>query len=547
VSELLWQTVPTPFTQAGDSLRVPLPPGLAAGDTVAVTVFYEGRPERHGPLWAGLLLRDRENGEPAVGNVNQPHSSHSWFPCKDHPADKATLTMSITAPDDLTVAAVGRLIGVDDLGGGRRTWRWRSDHPVAPYLVGIAASDFDSWSEDCDGVLLDFHAFGEHRERAEVAFGPTCEMLLWLEDLIGPYPFADEKYAQAEMVWGGAMENQTITAYGQAAISLPDSVAHLVTVHELAHHWFGNSLTPGVWRDIWLNEGFARYVELLWREHDRGRASYYRYLQRLRPDDLFVGDGLLGDPDPLITGLIYDKGAWVLHMLRLHLGDPAFFGFLHTYATNPDLVYGHTDRETMIAVASEAAGEDLSTFFAPWLDTEAVPELVAHWQGKRVEVVQLQGEPFFPLTVPVRVHAGEEVVEHLLRLDAVTTAFTVTTTADIDWVVVDPDLLLLRRTTSTIAPGILAAQPRPNPAILSTHLDYWLTDAEQVTATVFDARGRLISREDLGPQPRNADSEPHLWSWHGRDDAGRRAPAGVYWLELRTTQDRTVRKVTLLR
>jgi aminopeptidase N len=554
VSEMRWFNQLAPFTQEGDSLLMPLPPGSAAGDTAEVTVVYAGTPPRHGVFLAGLLLRQRDgDAGPTVGNVNQPYSSHSWFPCKDHPHDKATLSLTVTAPDTLTVAATGRLLGTENLPGGRRSWRWRTEHPVATYLVGLMASDYVTWQEDCGGIPLAYHAFAEHLPQAQVAYGPTCAMMTWLQELLGPYPFADEKYAQAEFQWFGAMENQTVTAYGQVAILAPDSTAHAVTVHELAHHWLGNSLTPRRWQDIWLNEGFARYVELLWYEHTRGAGSYRHHLHRLRPDDLFVGDGLLGDPDPVLpSALVYDKGAWVVHLLRLHLGDAVFFRFLRDYASDPGLVYGLTDRETMIAAASRAAGRDLTAFFAPWLDTEAVPELGLRWRpvgrGRTlVEVVQQQGTPFFPLTVPVRVHARGEVVDLTLRMDDLLAGTEVLTSAAVDSVILDPEDLLLKRTAATPAPRLLAAQPRPNPAVGVTRLAFWLAGADRVSAEVYDLRGRLVYRADLGAYTATGEDDPHVWTWSGEDAAGRRVAAGVYWLILQTRDDRTARKVTLLR
>jgi len=551
-SEVRWDDAAAPFVQAGDSLRVAVPAGAAAGDTVTVTVRYAGHPPRHGPFSAGLLTRLHGDGKPTVGNVSEPYSSHSWFPCKDHPADKATLRLAVTAPDTLTVVANGHLVGTETPAAGRRTWRWASDYPLAPYLVGLAVSDFAVWDEDCDGVLLQYLVFPEDRAVTEAAFAPTCAMMRWLADLCGPYPFPDDKYAQAEFIWIGAMENQTATVIGQTAFLQGERNAQLVVVHELAHQWFGNSLTPRHWRDIWLNEGFARYVELLWLEHTEGPQAYRDHLQGLRPDDLFQGDGLLGDPDPVLQTLVYNKGAWVLHLLRLYLGDPAFFGFLRDYPGDPDLQYAHTDRAAVTAALSRAAGRDMAPFLAPWLDTEAVPELGVRWRaigGERtlIEVVQHQSEPFFPLAVPVRVHAGPATRDLLLRMDDLLASAEIATTAPVDSVVLDPDGLLLNRTAATPPPRLLAAQPRPNPASGATVLAYWLAGADRVAAAVYDARGRLVRRLDLGAQPATTDDAPRLWVWDGRDGSGRRAAAGVYWLELRTREDRTVRKVTLLR
>jgi len=556
VGEVARDGEPVAFTHTGDSLRVALPDPPAPGAVHTVIISWSGTPPRHGPLFAGLLSRQQPDG-PSVGNVSQPYSTHSWLPCKDHPADKSTLAMTVTAPDTLTVAATGRLLDTEDLDGGRRRWRFATDHPVAPYLIGLLASPFVTWHEDCGGLPLEYHAFAAHAVDADSAYAATCEMVVLFEGLFGPYPFRDEKYAQAEFVWGGAMENQTVSAMGQATLLLPTRGARLVVAHELAHHWFGNSLTPRTWRDIWLNEGFARYCEMLWVEHTEGRAAYLAEMARLRPDDHFVGDGLLGDPDPVLPNLlVYDKGAWVLHMLRRWLGDAPFLAAIGAYARDPDLAYALTDREAFAAVIARETGRDAAAFLAPWLTTEALPELAVRWRpagaGRTlVEVVQEQAAPFFPLVVPVRVHAGGDVLDRELRMESLLAAVELATAVPVDSVVIDPEGWLLRRSATTAAPRLLAARPAPNPAQDEVSLAYWLAAADEVTAAVYDARGRRVRTVDLGAQPatgpREDGGEPRRWVWDGRDQDGRRVAAGVYWLELRTREDRSVRKVTLLR
>ncbi len=565
VGAVLQDGAPVPWIHAGDSLRVALANPPMAGAELTVSVTYAGSPPRHGPYWAGLLLRrrgslepdDPQAGAPTVGNVSQPYSSHSWFPCKDHPADKATLELSVIAPDGLTVVATGQLLATTALPDARRRWNWATDYPVAPYLIGLAASDFVSWHEDCGSVPLEFHTFPDLRARAEPIFAPTCAMLQWLEDRLGPYPFAGEKYAQAVFAWGGAMENQTVTMVGQTLFFLPVRTAQLFVVHELVHHWFGNCLTPAHWRDIWLNEGFARYHEALWLEHTEGRQAYLDYLALLRSPSLFAGEGLLGDPDPVLPNpLVYDKGAWVLHMLRHELGDELFFAAVRAYAEEPSLVHATTDRAALTDVFSRTAGRDLGAWLAPWLDSEETPRLGVRWRslaGGRalVEVVQAQGPPFFPLSVPVRVFAGPAVVDLRLTMSDLLAGAVVDLAAPIDSVQIDPEGWLLHRTALTPPAAVLAAEPRPNPSRDQIELTYWLAGADRVVAAVYDARGSLVVRRDLGALPatgpRDAGGEPLRWIWDGKDGAGRAAAAGVYWLELRGTTGRTVRKATLLR
>ena len=163
-------------------------------------------------------------------------------------------------------------------------------------------------------------------------------MVELMTGLAGPWPFPGEKYAQAEIKWLGAMEHQTATSYSQFLLTGTGYWENFV-IHELAHQWFGDSLTPAAWADIWLNEGFARYGEALWVEHTQGRAAYREFMLQIGArshPDLFTEDGLLGDPDPILPNLlVYDKGAWLLHCAAPADRDEAFFAFLLDYATDP--------------------------------------------------------------------------------------------------------------------------------------------------------------------------------------------------------------------
>jgi len=568
-SDVRTEGAPAAFVQAGDSLRIALPAAAAPGDTVSVTIDYAGAPPRHGPFFAGLMVRrhgddtpdDPADDGPIVANVSQPYSAHSWFPCKDHPADKMTLATRLTIPADLTAVANGRRVGV--AAGpqpGQTTVAYRTEHPIATYLVSIAVSNYATWDEPCPGALaavpLQYFVFPEHRAVADTAFAPTCAMLQWLEDLAGPYPFADEKYAQAEFRWGGSMENQTVTHVGQISV-IAGAGAHLVVVHELAHHWFGDSLTPAAWRDIWLSEGFARYSEALWLEATEGPAMMRAYMQAIGPErhpELFAGESLLGDPDPVLPNLvIYDKGAWVLHMLRHEIGEDAFFRFLRDYGGDPDLRGGTVTQAIMIQHASAAAGRDLAPFFAPWLETDAVPDLELGWHrtvaggeaGLEITVTQLQ-TPLFPLTLDVDVTCGGETRRVPVRLAGSTTRITVPTWGVVEGVVPDPDDRLLLRSRPAAAPAPVDMRPRPNPSPGTATLDFFLERPAAVTVAVHDARGRRMGAWRLG-RLAATDDVPHSWTWDGRDSTGRPAASGVYWIAVTADGERRLARLVLVR
>jgi len=560
------------FVHQGDSLVIACDPPLATAAPETLTVSWHGRPPPHGNFLSGLMFRYHDAGTPddptddvpMIANQNQPWSAHSWWPCKDHPADKAQVSLRATVPEPFTLISNGELLGEDAPEPGLRRFAWREAYPIATYLVSVAATDYVSWSEECDPgrgepVRLDFHVYPHHQSAGEIDLAPTCDMLTLMTDLAGPYPFPGEKYAQSEIKWFGSMEHQTATSMSQIVFT-GDRYYELVVIHELAHQWFGDSLTPRVWSDIWLNEGFARYCEALWIENTLGGEDYRDYMRLIGPErhpDLFVNDGILIDPDPILpNAMIYDKGAWVLHMLRMWIGPDAFREFLFAYATDPELVRGTVTLDDMIRHAEAAAGRDLSGFFDPWLTTSAVPVITtesvrrgsAHGdQEITVTFTQLQ-DPVFSVAVPVTVHGECQELPGMVNLTKASETFTWSLPCRIDSVSVDPEGVVLMRTAPTPPPALQVVGPWPNPVMApeGEFMLYLMSDME-VTVKWYDARGSLLGDSNLGQlsatgAPGEPDTQPHLWPW----PSGRLA-AGVYWVEFNAPGARLVRKLTLLR
>jgi len=563
------------FTHQGDSLVVTLDEPLASSRPETLTVHWHGRPPPHGNFRSGLMFRIHDSGTPddpaddmpIVANQNQPWSAHSWWPCKDHPSDKARVSLRAMVPDPLQVISNGTLLAEDIPQAGWRRFAWREEYPIAVYLISVAATNYVSWSEDCSvsaggPVRLDFHVFPQDRAKAEIDLAPTCDMMEFMTVLAGPYPFSGEKYAQVEIKWFGSMEHQTATSLSPIVFT-GDHRWELVVIHELAHQWFGDSLTPSVWADIWLNEGFARYCEALWVEHVSGHEAYLDYMWVIGPKrhpDLFVNDGVLVDPDPILpNNLIYDKGAWVLHMLRMLIGRPAFNDFLATYATAPELVLGSVTLADMIAYAEAAAGRDLSGFFDPWLATSEVPVIRTDTKtiqpplgsyGVEVTFTQQQS-PVFEVAVPIVIHTACDSLPELVTLTRAKETFSWTTSCRVDSVSVDPLGMVLMQTWLT-PPAVLQVEgPWPNPVLAAgAEFRIYLTSERKTIAKLYDTRGRLIHEEDLGilaaTGPRNDPAtEPHVWNWPPAGGAARLA-AGVYWVEFNASGARAVRKLTLL-
>jgi aminopeptidase N len=559
------------FVRAGEELHIAVPGGLATAAPETLTVIWHGRPPRHGNLYAGLLNRRDDGGTPndlgddvpVMCSISEPWSAHAWWPCKDHPADKALVSLAATVPADLGVVANGTLVAVEDAGDGWRRFRWRERYPLPTYLVSVAATRYVEWAEDCRPanaapVPLTFHALQRDRAAGTVLWGRTCAMMDFLSARLGDYPFAGEKYGQVEVVWGGAMEHTTATSVGQFMLT-GDRRFETVVVHELAHQWFGDSLTPAAWADIWLNEGFATYAEALWLEQAEGPAALQQFLRMIGPGrhpDLFAGDGTLSDPAPILPNtLVYDKGAWVLHLLRGVIGDEAFFRFLHDYAQDPALAQGSVTADAMIAHAEAAAGRDLAAFFAGWLDTDAVAELSllpapAPASRGAATAVTLRQHQATVLTVPVPLklwsHGTSRAVTAVLEQREQTFRWTLDGPADS--VTVDRDRALLARWRPLPRPALSVAGPAPNPlGTAGGMFTLDLRDQAEVTVDIYDARGRRVGGAALGVlAATTADTGGHRWRWAPAPGAGG-PPSGTYWFAFRAGATRVARRVTLLR
>ncbi len=366
-----------------------------AGDTAVVEVewtYGEARP--NGIQW----------GE-AIYSFHEPVGARTWLPVHDHPADKATLDWIVTAPDDLVVAANGALEGSSSADGWT-TWRWHLAEPIATYLMVVHLADYTVTTEPGD-IPVTTWAYRGREAEAEAAFADTPEMLAHFSELYGPYAFPS--YGNAVAPFSTAMEHTTCVTFSDTLVGTED--AALVNAHELGHHWWGNDVTLADWADIWLNEGFATYTELLWYEHlygAEGRRAYAEWLAAafFEWQDL-EGRFPLYDPLYMWGGVVYDKGGLVVHMLRGVLGDEAFFAALRAYEAEFRL--GSATTADLQASFEASTGEDLDWFFDPWVYGVGEPTYTWGWAARRagegwqLDLVVEQDLPDLRMPVPMRV------------------------------------------------------------------------------------------------------------------------------------------------
>jgi aminopeptidase N len=367
------------FSREGAKLIVDPAGVLPAGEGFAVTVAYHGTPQNLHTL--GFPLGWVQAGE-LTYVVAEPDGARTWLPCNDHPGDKAAFTFRITAPEGNTVAANGSLVEVR-AGEGESTFVWDMPEPMATYLATVVVGDLArvEWGTAA-GVLLRDYLPADLAAQPPASLARVAEMVEFFAGLFGPYPFAEYGHAVVPGL-PGALEDQTLCIFGREALETifdadpygPGSEA--VVAHELAHQWFGDSVTPATWQDIWLNEGFATFAQWLWMEHDRGAEAYR---QEVAGSHAWVAEGphpLPGDPgatgEEMFHDSVYLRGGLTLHALRVEVGDETTREILRAWVDR--FAYGNATTADFIALAEELSGRDLSSLFRAWLFEPSMPPL----------------------------------------------------------------------------------------------------------------------------------------------------------------------------
>lgn len=335
---------------------------LPAGETFTVRVAYQGQPRPLVGRWGDVGWEELADGVIVAG---QPDGAPSWFPCHDSPGDKAALRVAVSAEAPYTVVANGVRTG-RTARAGRVRWVYDQPEPTAPYLAAVQVGRYDEVVLAAGPVVQRLYAPGHLTARARADLARQPEMMALFVRLFGPYPFAEYTVVVTADDLEVPLEAQAMSTFGANHVDGRGTWERLVA-HELAHQWFGNSLTVGTWRDIWLHEGFACYAEWLWSEASGGpsadalaHASHARHARL--PQDLDVGDP---GPDLMFDDRVYQRGALVLHALRLDVGEDAFTRLLRTWAA--DHRHGTVDTAAFVTCASSVAGRPVDALVTRWL------------------------------------------------------------------------------------------------------------------------------------------------------------------------------------
>jgi aminopeptidase N len=369
VDAVMVETARARFEHRGEKLRITLPSRIPAGARFWIDVRYGGRPRPTSSRFGGLGWEQLADGVLVAG---QPTGAPSWFPCDDRPDRKATYRFEITTSAAYHVAATGVLARTAPH-GSNTTWIYEQEAPMATYLASVQIGRYQVI--DLPGQVRQRLAVPMRRAAAaREAFAAQEAIMELFCGLFGPYPFDDYTVVVTDDSLEIPVEAQGMSIFGSNHLGRTWESRRLVA-HELAHQWFGNSLTLADWRDIWLHEGFAAYAEWLWSQAsgrdsaDEHARRWHRSLSRM-PQDL-----RLSDPGPadLFDDRVYKRGALTLHALRLTVGETAFFRILRRWTA----VHRHSSVRTaqFIALVEAEAGRSMTDFFTAWLDALKLPDL----------------------------------------------------------------------------------------------------------------------------------------------------------------------------
>ena len=369
VSAVVRGTTALSFTHTGNLLDVTLDQPFNTGQSFSVKVTYSGSPTATGLGSFGWNKYQFGGVGVMVWSLSEPDGARTWWPCKDRPDDKALVEEWWTVDSAWIATGNGVLIGTAKKSGHRKQYKWKPTHPLTTYLVSIAGADYATFSASYTTLTggsmpVDYYIYQEDLAQAQTSFSNTPAMIHFYAQTFGEYPFVEDKYGMSSFPFSGAMEHSTNTSYGYSLINGGHGNDYVVA-HELAHQWWGDTVSPETWANVWQNEGFATYSEALWAEHLNGATGYQNYMNSLWSASFA---GTVYNPSDLFGSTVYDKGGWVLHMLRgvmRQADDSNFFnGMRDWYATRKD----STGNTAQFEATMEARhGAPLDWFFQQWV------------------------------------------------------------------------------------------------------------------------------------------------------------------------------------
>ncbi|MBE9489241.1 MAG: T9SS type A sorting domain-containing protein [Bacteroidetes bacterium] len=517
VSQVMQRGSSLSFTQnANHELVITLPQTLNQGVLDSLTVSYSGT-----PIVSGFdsFEQSTHNGDPIIWTLSEPYGAKDWWPCKQDLNDKIDkIDVYITTPQFNPSAeeyfAVSNGLELSQVvNGSDKTTHFKHQFPIPAYLIAFAVTNYEVYSHTVanNGNPFDIvnYVYPESLVSAQASTGVTVDIMDLFTNLFEEYPFAAEKYGHAQFGWGGGMEHTTVSFMG--------SFGRNLIAHELAHQWFGDKITCGSWKDIWLNEGFATYLSGLVIEDFDGNSAFTTWKQQRTNNitsqtggSVYLTDADTTNVSRIFDGrLTYNKGAMVLHMLRKKLGDTNFFQGIKNYLSDVNLAYSYAKTVDFVPIMEAVSGESLTEFFNDWLYNQGYPSYTIEWNQPNVNQVrfivnQVQSHgsvTFFEAPVPLRIHGtGGEILDVVLDNTSNGQEFFKAVAFAVSSVEFDPEADLISKNNSITLSlnGILPDKKfsiYPNPASALIYIQKPI-DTKIYSFKIFNIIGQLVKSQD---------------------------------------------------
>ena len=397
------------YTHKNDELIISLPAPSTKNQTITFTIQYHGIP------FDGLRIGNTKLGDRSFFNENWPNRGRHWLPIVDHPYDKATSEFIVKAPSHYKVVSNGLLMEESELSNSTRLTHWKQSVPVSSWLFVLGVADFAvKYVDEFRGKSIQTWVYAKNREAGFYDFDePTKKVLEFYSNYVGPYAYEKLANIQTPSVNGG-METSSAIFYGEDLVTgKRDERTRNVVIHEIAHQWFGNAITETTWDDAWLSEGFATFFTLLFIENEYGKEEYTKgiikarksvYDMSVKMPNFSIVSERTAEKEDVTSGITYQKGAWVIHMLRDLIGEKNFKKGIQNYYAK--YFNANTNTDEFRAEMEKVSGKDLKLFFKQWLYQPINPTINASWtynaSTKKLQIRLNQAQQFL-YNVPVEI------------------------------------------------------------------------------------------------------------------------------------------------
>lgn len=491
------------FTQSSDAtLSIMLPRQYAANEQDSLSIYYQGIP----PDDNGAFIQTTHVGTPVIWTLSEPYGAKDWWPCRNGLDDKAdSIDIYVTHPTGYKTSSNGLLLS-ETLSGNNIITHYAHRYPIASYLVAIAITNYKVFTKQVQlgtvSLPVISYVYPENFDYFNNETHPVLTALELYHNNFGDYPFIRERYGHTQFGFGGGMEHQTNSFIVNADINL--------MAHELAHQWFGDKVTCASWRDIWLNEGFATYLADFFFTENTDTADYHARIKNDLADIVSQPGGSVWvddttDINRIFDGrLSYNKGAFLLRMLRFTLGDSIFFAGMQQYLQDPVLRYGFAGTPDFQRNMEAVSHNDLQYFFDQWFYKQGYPSFTVKWSQNKnnfasVSISQVSSDPsvrFFKVPLALTFKSGTQEKKFIMQHNQNNQSITLDIGFAADTVLIDEDQYLVSKNNQGIHQFQTLAgnqvQVYPNPFSNQLFISLKNPTEKQLTAQLYNSIGQKL-------------------------------------------------------